>query len=75
VENPKTPTWRRPAAALVLALGLLAATGTQALAGSVMTCDNASWDCAPTRARKSKPAKVLSPANASWDSLEATTSP
>jgi hypothetical protein len=72
VEYPKIRGWLRPGAALVLALGLLTATGTQALAGPVMTCDHASWDCAPKKARKGSAAKALSLQHASWDSLLTT---
>jgi hypothetical protein len=70
VEN-STTTWPRRAAAVVLALGLLTATGTSALAGP-LKCDNASWDCTVTTTRKAKAPKPLTYDNASWDTFLTT---
>jgi hypothetical protein len=57
--NSRRRAWLRSAAALMLALGLLTATAVDALAGSKLTCnnaswDNASWDCGLTKLSKIK---------------------
>ena len=54
MNKSKRPVWLRPAAALILAVGLLTATAADALAGSKMLCANASWDCALTKVTKAK---------------------
>ena len=54
MDKSKKPAWLRPAAALILAAGLLTATAVDALAAPKLMCANASWDCTLTTLAKSK---------------------